>query len=203
MKSIFEIIETNCTPTGWDGWCTADKACTLASMVIALRPTFTVEIGVFGGRSFIPMALAHKVVFHGTAIGIDPWTKEASVESQTTPGDMDYWAHIDHEAVYQRFMALVHKYDLNPVVKILRGKSEQFGPPPHIDLLHIDGAHDDRSVADVLRYAPAVSLGKLCVLDDLQWSGGGVQRAEQELVKLGFDKLFPLGTGAVYQRIRA
>ena len=43
-----------------NGWCSVNKAQHLAAMVCALQPVTAVEIGVFGGKSLIPMAMAMK-----------------------------------------------------------------------------------------------------------------------------------------------
>jgi len=80
--------------------------------------------------------------------------------------------------------------------------SRHVEPPPGIGLLHIDGAHDNVAIQDVVRFAPQVVIGGLVVLDDLNWSGGAVTRAAIRLEQLGFRFLYPIGTGAVYLKVR-
>lgn len=198
MKELFAQIESavnSCT-----GWCPIDKACTLASMVIALRPDVTVEIGVWGGRSLLPMALAHKHLGQGMVIGIDPWMASVSAELETGK-DKDWWGSQNHEAVFQDFMRRVNELSVNNVVRIHRMKSDDFDPPNKIGLLHVDGCHMEQAVRDVMRYSPHVVRGGFCVMDDEGWHHGWVGKAVQKLLQFGFVKRYPLGTGGCYQKI--
>lgn len=183
------------------GWCPPEKAQVLASLVIAFRPAVTVEIGIFGGSSFIPMAMAHKEV-GGIAIGIEPWDKKAAIEAQDSAVNRAWWDAQDLEAIYHNFMHNLETLGLNDHVEIHRRTSDQAGVPNAIGILHVDGGHNDQAVRDTARFAPHVLVGGFVVLDDLNWTGGAVGRAEQRLIQMGFRKLYPLGTGAVYQRCR-
>ena len=55
------------------GWCSLDKATTLASIIWALRPTVVVELGVWMGGSAIPMAIALRDLGAGQLIAVDAW----------------------------------------------------------------------------------------------------------------------------------
>ena len=57
------------------GWCTLEKA---IKMTEYIKDDFKlcVELGVFGGKSLLPISLKCK----GKVIGIDAWEKEASLE---------------------------------------------------------------------------------------------------------------------------
>ena len=79
MKQLFAQIESELA-VHKDGWCSIEKAYALASAIIALRPGVVVEIGIWAGRSLIPMALALKKVGAGKIIGIDPWRAEESAK---------------------------------------------------------------------------------------------------------------------------
>lgn len=182
------------------GWCTPEKAEALAAMVIALRPQLSVEIGVWGGSSFIPIALAHKRNGYGTAIGIDPWNSSESIKNEA-PEHVAHWSSVDHERVYQGFMATVKRLELEPFVQIIRKTSDQTDVPGAIGLLHIDGNHQKQAIVDVIRFAPHVLRGGLCVMDDLNWVRGNVLQAEARLLGIGFRRLYNLGTGAVYQKL--
>lgn len=186
------------------GWCTPQKAYALASLVIGTRPEVIVEIGVFGGRSFLPMALALKEIGKGMAIGIDPWSAAASVEGQMHPEDVKYWGQmIDHEEVYKRFTSEVFKLGLNNMTRVMRLRSDQAPVPPMINILHIDGNHGEQANADARRFAPVVVVGGYAILDDIGWTGGGPQRAADFCQEIGFKRMYDLDSGAVFQRIRA
>lgn len=197
MSSLFQTI-SKVHPT-LPGWCPPEKAEALAAMVVALRPRVSVEIGIYGGSSFIPIALAHKENGNGIALGIDPWSEQASVAGEA-PEHVAWWGKQNHEQIYQGFMAAINRLELQPFIKIARQTSDAAVAPAVIDLLHIDGNHTEQAVRDVAHFATRVRAGGLCVMDDLNWGSGGVKRAETRLLALGFKLLYALGTGAVYQR---
>src|SRR6185295_2516534 len=103
-------------------WCTMDQAIQIAAMVVAMRPTTVLEIGVWRGGSLIPMALAAKYnrrrietaevgppgnrvtvvpriadVPQPTTrvIAIDPWTQAASIAGEE-PANIEWWGKVDH-----------------------------------------------------------------------------------------------------------
>lgn len=199
MKSIFKvIIETN---PMLPGWCELDKALTLASIVLATRPETSLEIGVFGGRGFLPIALAHKAIGKGMAVGIDPWSREVAMREQTADIDRKWWGELDYEKLHHNFMALLQHTQTDGVSKIFRAESKDVVCPTKLGLLHVDGSHSMTALADVKKFAPQVIQGGFCVTDDTQWTGGGVLAAEQALSGMGFKFLYKLGTGAVFQRL--
>ncbi len=200
LYSVFKQIEQ--IQPSIPGWCDPEKSAVLASLIVAYRPALSVEIGIYGGSSFIPMALAHKAIGSGMILGIEPWDKKAAIEAQTTNEDRAWWDGQDLEGLCSKFMSTLHELGLDNVTKIIRRKSDDVDVPPQISLLHIDGAHSDQAVRDTVRYAQQVVIGGFVVLDDLDWFGGGVKRAELRLQQMGFKRLYPLGTGAVFQRCR-
>jgi hypothetical protein len=199
LKNLFTQIE-EMTPR-LHGWCSVPKAQILASAVIALRPKICVEIGVWGGRSLFPMALAMKELGRGAVIGIDPWQAEASVVGQVNEADRKYWGHQpNHDLVYADFMGRIEPLGLTNILRVLRKKSDEVEPPEEIGILHIDGNHSDQAVKDVERFATKCPVGALCFMDDIGWSGGGVQRAVARLEAMGWRFLYNVDTSAVYQR---
>jgi len=201
IAGLFRDIDLLLKPDNPLGWCPDSKAHALAAIVLSLRPATTVEIGVFGGRSFLPMAMAHKALDHGLAIGIDPWDPSASVEGQVDPANVRWWSGLNHDMVYAHFVQHLRRLGLEKVTQILRFRSDEICVPEDIGLLHIDGNHGEQAYLDALRFAPNVRPGGFCVLDDLHWTGGAVGRAAGWLGENGFEYLYPLGSGAVYRRM--
>lgn len=185
-----------------EGWCDIEKAMTLASLVVAFRPALIVEIGIYGGKSLIPMALACQVVNRGMVIGIDPWSREVAMREQTTPQDVEWWSKLDLEKIRSGFVAAIAEHQLDKFVRVDRRESRFVEPPAGISILHVDGAHSDTATHDIARFAPKVIAGGYCVTDDSTWTGGGVARGEQRLLEMGFARIAPLGTGQIFQRCR-
>lgn len=182
------------------GWCSIEKAQCLAALVYATRPEITVEIGIFGGASFFPLALAHKDLEYGVAIGIEPWSTAVAVAVQTEGPSREWWQNQDLNKIRDGFFQRIRELQLEPFTKIFQKSSAEVPPPLKIGLLHIDGAHNEEAINDVRRFGDRVQRGGFCVMDDLQWTGGAVARAEQHLLALGFTKLYSLESGAVYLR---
>lgn len=183
------------------GWCSQDKAAALAAAVLALRPKVAVEIGVFGGSSFLPTALAMEACDCGHLTGIDPWSPDASTDGYVGENEA-FWRAVDHEAVMQKFLGHVRELGLEQRVTIERKRSDDARPPKVIDLLHVDGQHTDQAVRDVKRFASKVRVGGLVCMDDINWTGGGVARGVEALLKFGFVEIYRIGEGAMFQRVK-
>lgn len=183
-----------------DGWCDWEKAYGLMRLVFEKRPTFVVEIGIYGGKSFIPMAAAVKYNKFGTIYGIDPWNAAASIEGECEANRKFWGDECNYENVYAKFMQLVKSLEL-PCM-IVRKRSDDVARPVRIDLLHIDGNHTGQAIKDTEKFVPSVPIGGHVVLDDLDWSGGAVRVSEKYLIGHGFAMMYLLGTGAVYRRVK-
>ena len=196
MKGLFDEIYS-VMPT-LQGWCTIEKAECLASTIIAIRPRIVLEIGVFGGASFIPMALACKRLNCGTCYGIDPWQKAASIEDMDG-ANRDWWNQCDHESVYTRFLSRLEQLKLNEQIRLFRQRSDSVDFSATIDILHIDGNHGDTaSCYDVRRFCPMVRSGGFLYMDDIGWASNAVMMVPN----LGFEELYRIGTGAMFQKVR-
>lgn len=200
MNTLFETIRQE--QPKLPGWCSLEKAVTLASLVVGLRPPVTVEIGIYGGSSLIPILLAHTWIKTGVVYGIEPWDREAAMKAQTTAADVEWWGRQDYDKLYADFIGTVKRLKVEECLRLVRKRSQQVDPMPGIGLLHIDGSHDNQAIHDVVKFSPHVLLGGIVVMDDLQWHGGAVGRAAQRLIQLGYRQLYALGTGAVYQKTR-
>ncbi len=183
-----------------EGWCTIDKALDLAATVLTLRPEVSVEIGVFGGKSVIPIALAHSAIGKGQVWAIDPWAANESVKGQNAENDA-WWSKLDHDSVHRKFVDAVVQEGLMGQIHIIRDTSDNVKPPNKIDFLHIDGNHGPQAFKDAKRFAPNVRVGGVVFLDDLGWDGGAVGKAAEFLGDSGFIRLYDRDSGAMFQRI--
>jgi len=181
-------------------WCPMDKAHTLATLVLALRPKLTVEIGVWQGASLLPLALAHQAVGYGRVIAVDPWAAVASVQGQVNADDVRWWSEVDHDKAYQTFMTALAEEGVSQLVEVVRVTSDEFAVPEGIGLAHIDGNHGDQAVKDAQRFAPKMAQGGVIVMDDYGWAGGGVRKACAALECAGWSEYAQLGTGGMWRR---
>lgn len=163
-----------------DGWCSKHKASILIDLVnsqLKNKPTNKtikiVEIGVYGGKSLVPMAYALKKADpNGIAhvYGIDPWANEESLQGVSNESNRAYWAWIDHSAIMNKLIYHINLFNLNDQIKLIRQSSKEATPIEEIDILHIDGNHsDEASYQDVTKWAPLVAKGGWIILDDITW----------------------------------
>lgn len=162
-------------PADGGGGCPPEKAMAMAEYIVAENITYSVEIGVYKGRSFFPQALAHRVT-GGQIIGIDPYMKENAREKDLTPEMratvdrlVDAWDTVETYVSNMRRIAL---WGLGNNALLLREPSESAVKylPGDIGMLHIDGNHDMEFVAkDILFYLPKIKANGLIIMDDTDW----------------------------------
>lgn len=185
-KLLDQIALTQTLP----GWCTLFKAERLAAMVLDLKPDISVEVGIFGGRSFMPIALAHKFIGKGVAIGVDPWTVESASEGYTGE-DKEWWGSQNMALIRSGFLKELSRMNVRKFTRIIELRSDDFEPPSGIGLLHLDGQHTEQTVREVKKFASRMLIGGLIVLDDIHWSNEGrtdVSSAAQWLLQNGYEE---------------
>lgn len=184
------------------GWTTPGKATQLYELTLKIKPKVAMEIGVWGGRGILPIALAIKELGTGMVYAVDPWNAKESENGQVEKASADWWGQQDHEAIYQSFLWFVKKHGVEKYVNVNRTTSNDLKPPGEIDLLIIDGNHGEQALLDAKKFAQLVPLGGYCLLDDLDWIGGYVRKAEQFLISLGFAFVKVIdGQTGLYQRM--
>lgn len=202
--NIFTHIENVHAAT--EGWCSLKKAHALASIIIATQPEKTVEIGVWYGKSLLPMAMAHQHIGKGVVYAVDPWMAENSIVGQQNQADVEWWKRQNiHDDAYTDFKSKVYQLGLQNVVIIERKASYDFDPPANIGLLSVDGNHGEQAINDIRRYAPNVKRGGFLVADDIEWTGGAVGKAIALLPDMGFQELYRVKnekeSWAVFERL--
>lgn len=153
-----------------EGWCPQQKAAVLIDLVLIKSPELIVEIGVFGGKSLIPMAYALKEIGKGKIIGIDPWSHAASAEGMEGV-NYDYWMSVNHELILSGLLQKIYQFGLVNYIDLVRSTSLNAPIIQNIDFLHIDGNHsDETSYADVTKWVPLVRRGGIVIFDDINWA---------------------------------
>ncbi len=157
------------------GWCSHQKASILIDLISANNAKTIVEIGVWGGKSLLPMGFLLSKLKRGKVYGIDPWDNDASLEGVMHESNIDYWGHVDHERVYEILVETIHSCGLENHIELIRSTSANAPLIENIDLLHIDGNHSDvTSYLDVIKWVPLVRKGGWIVFDDMNWFENGV-----------------------------
>ena len=150
------------------GWCSREKAAELVRLVHEHRPAVVCEVGVFGGRSLLPMAAACRENGIGVCYAVDPWTKAAALEGTVRACDSEWWSQVDLAAVKAAFLGAVLHHELTTWVRVLEGRWFDTHPAvPEIDLGHIDGNHSPEvSDTDAKLMLDKLRPGGLVVMDD-------------------------------------
>ena len=169
-----KVLTDNSNPRHLDGWCWLDKAMTLCSYIEKERPSVVVDLGIFGGRSMIPMALQLRDnADGGVCYGIDPWTNTAALEGEHKPEDSAWWGKVNLNDVMMKFLWRIQELGLIDFAVPIRATSQAVHaifPKESIDFLHIDSNHSElASLRDIALYVPKVRSGGLICLDDLKW----------------------------------
>jgi predicted O-methyltransferase YrrM len=162
---------------GVEGWCTLHKAMRLYELAARPGVEIAVEIGIFGGKSLLPIAAAFKRKGTGRIYGIEPWDNAIAIETKTNPENDKWWSEVDLVAIKRGFLEKVTQQRIEEYVKILElpsdagilvFQSNRFNGK--IDLVHIDGAHSpEQSVFDVTYWHRLCRSGAHIVLDDINW----------------------------------
>jgi predicted O-methyltransferase YrrM len=181
------------------GWCTREKATKLMKIITDMKPSLCVELGVFGGKSLLAIGLAAK---NARVIGIDAWSKPASLEGTNDPANADWWAQIDYDYFYKYTADLMKKNGLS--VELWRNKSNEVSKKfndESIDFLHQDSNHSEEiTCEEVELYWNKVREKGIWVFDDINWPT--TKKAQSLLIEKGYEEIYaPEGREwAVYQR---
>lgn len=158
-----------------DGWTTAAQAQAIYGILKAEKqPINGVEIGVAGGRSLIPAALAARDSKGGKIIGIDPYSVDAAIEFENDAATIEW---CKKKATYARSYRHVQREiaicKLSAHADVLVAKSHEVADRfTAINWLHVDGNHNQPAVKrDLDHYLPRVVSGGLIRLDNCDWEG--------------------------------
>lgn len=169
-----------------EGWCTRSKASILMDLVLTLEPKTIVEVGVFGGKSLIPMACALKAAGRGKIYGIDPWDSAESVKGMDSV-NCEWWGSLDHRKILLDLQLKIMEFGLQRQIELIEATSELAPPIPCIDILHLDGNHSEKaSYADVRKWVPLVRKGGVIIFNDLTWGTNinAVKWMDEHCIKL-------------------
>jgi cephalosporin hydroxylase len=183
-------------PSNYDsihGWCTKEKALTLMNLVYQIRPNLSVELGVFGGKSLLPIGIASSSVKQTSkVIGIDAWESTASLEGTNSKENDEWWANINYNEMFEYTQALMKTNKVDSVIELWKCKSSDAVvkfTDESIDLLHQDSNHSEEiSCEEVEMYWNKVRHGGYWVFDDTNWET--TKKAQQLLLSKGYQEVY-------------
>ena len=185
------------------GGCPLDKALIIAESIINNQFNVCVDIGVWRGRSFIPIIIATKLL-GGKAIGIDPYTAQCMKQKDLPQVIIDKLniiiPNIDFNKIYSdlnNFISIDY-----PNALLLRKTAENAildnDIPLQIDLIHIDGNHDSDLVEkDIKFYVPRVKSGGYIIMDAIFFDS---VRSRIPLLECHAHKILDKGTWGIWQK---
>jgi tetratricopeptide (TPR) repeat protein len=183
------------------GWITLNKAGCLIDYVDEIcrdvESPICVEIGVYAGKSVLPVALELKRNAKGIIYAIDPWTNEEATRGYED-AHYEYWSQIDLNQKLEIFESMIREFELKDYISIIKEPSDTAPEIKNINLLHIDGQHTDQALRDVRKYASQITLNGYCVVDDVDW--GRVADVPNLLEKMGFIHVHTVGTTVIYKK---
>jgi len=188
-----------------EGWCTVEKAVRIARLIFQNQLRNCVELGVFAGRSMIPIALTVNHCYpKGRLHAIDPWKKQAALEGTNDPANDEWWAKLDYEHWYQYTCDKIVKYGVGSVVQVMRMTSQEavdLFTDGSLDFLHQDANHsEETSTAEVKRWSSKVRSGGYWIFDDTNWAT--TKKAQKMLVSdYGFKEISDHETWKIYKKL--
>ena len=177
--------------TALPGWCTETKARILFSLIISEAPELSIELGVFGGRSLLPIAFGHKETGHGIVMGVDAWRQTASVEGLNDKANDEWWSNLDYDDIYASCLDSIKQFGLDDIVILCRAKSmmvNKFIQDDSVGFIHQDSNHSQEITCnEVEAFWPKLKKGGIWVSDDTNWPT--VQMSLRMLENLGAVRL--------------
>lgn len=152
------------------------KVFLLAELIASRQLETIVEIGVYRGRLFLPLARLMTLLGRGEMIGIDPYSTAAAVQRDVERAGIDLvaWPEtIDWDGIHAEVTAAMARWETQAHSRLIRARSDEVAAEfPHspIDLIHVDGNHDRAAVSrDVELFLPHMRDGGFLVMDDIAW----------------------------------
>ena len=184
------------------GWTSVDKGARMAELVVLARAPLSVELGVFGGRGTISLAIGHEAIGAGEVLAIDPWERAASLEGVNAAENDDWWGKLDHDAIYASFVEALRTTGVERWCRVLRERSADAVRRVRdgsVAVLHQDSNHSEAiSCAEVEQWVPKLAADGYWIADDTDWPT--TQRAQARLSALGFAAVEDHTSWKVYRR---
>lgn len=174
------------------GWCTEKKSSKIIEIIknINRENIKCVEIGVYGGKSILPLAIELKNKNDNSIIyAIDSWKTEDSVSGYSDE-NYEWWSKVDLEKYYRIFQNLVEDFDLKNVITKRQNSCdvniEEMG---EIDYIYIDGQHTEKNLThDIEKFGERIKKDGYMLLDDIDWFNDKfIKSLKEKLIMMNFN----------------
>ena len=187
------------------GECSREKILAICAAVPFAPKGDVVEIGALFGKSSYVLNRVGAYCGIGATLCIDPWDLGLSVQTDAPTHIQEASGGWNWNVVYEGFLTAMLAASAAPFNYLRMGSTEarglygpgrsvtsrEFGTTPlagTIAVLHIDGNHDEATVAeDYALWGPLVAPGGWVIFDDYNWPHGDGPRkvADRAIAELG------------------
>lgn len=173
MNENYSLEKMLSVHSGMEGWCTPEKATRLYNLVLESDAQLICELGVFYGKSLMPMGFACAAKGSGQVIGVDAWDNYAALEGNNDERNNEWWLNINMDTAFQSTLNTISDNDLNFHTQIAKAKSvDAVGlfPDYSLGILHIDSVHNEVVITRELElYTPKIKPHGFLIADDTSW----------------------------------
>jgi len=202
-KQICDLYPKMDAKYGTWGWCSLDKAGYIIDCIDKIcnekENPVCVEIGVYGGKSVVPVALELKRHKKGIIHAIDPWTNEEATKGYDGP-HLNFWGNLDLNLIYKIFLEIIGETSIQDYVNIIKKPSDDAPDFDYIDYLYIDGQHTMQAFKDADKYATKIRPGGYCFIDDVNWGELETNNLPKYIESLGFEYVHSVDACYVYKK---
>lgn len=156
------------------GWCSDEKALLIMDLIHQNKFQTCIEIGVFSGKSIIPMAMVLKYNCKGIVFGIDCWNEfDATRGYEKNDNNYKWWSQINYDYYHSITLDKIKENKLSDYCRLIKQSSEKAANlfiDNTIDFIHFDGNHNENfTFQDIINYFPKIKDGGYILLNDPNW----------------------------------
>jgi hypothetical protein len=188
------------------GWCSLNKAGCIIDCIneicLTTQDPVCVEIGVYGGKSVIPVVLELQRLQKGKMYAIDPWDNIEATKGYDGE-HYNFWSSVDLNNIYSLFTNLLLENKCQDLVEIIMKPSDDAPEIDNINFLYIDGQHTEQAIRDVHKYASKVLVNGYCVVDDINRDVWGEVSTQTPAIleSMGFQAQRSIDDAIIFKRI--
>lgn len=157
-------------------WCSSEKAGLIMDLIVSEKLKTCVEIGVFTGSSFLPIASSIQYLSQGHVYAIDAWSNAEAIKYMDDEDpNKNWWACVDMRQAHSFFQNIAQPFE-RYCIELHCTSEDAVHQIGDIDFLHLDGNYTlEGSLKDAFLYSDKVNVGgyilvsnaHICINQDL------------------------------------